>query len=103
MTAWQIVLLASIACLLLKELGYLVPASLLERPTPARVADLLTVALLGALTLVQTFSTGSDIVLDARAPALGLAAVLYALKVPFIVVVLAAAATAALIRLATGT
>ncbi len=99
MTVWHVILLASIAVLALKLAGYLVPPSLLERPTPARVANLLTVALLAALTATQTLESAGGIVLDARAPAVLLAAVLYAMRVPFIVVVIAAAALAALIRL----
>ena len=98
MTVWQIILLASIAVFALKLVGYLVPPSLVEKPTPARVANLLTVALLSALIAVQTLGAGQAIVLDARVPALIVAAGLFALRVPFIVVVAAAAATAALIR-----
>ncbi|CAN5352062.1 hypothetical protein BH10ACT7_BH10ACT7_20050 [soil metagenome] len=99
MTIWQIVILASIAVLLLKLVGYLVPPSFVERPTPARVANLLTVALLSALIAVQTLGAGQGVVIDARVPALIVAAGLFALRVPFIVVVAAAALTAALIRL----
>lgn len=99
MTVWHIVLIASIAVLALKLVGYAVPPSVLERPTPARVANLLTVALLAALTATQTLERSGEIVLDARVPAIVLAAALFALRVPFIVVVLAAAACAALVRL----
>jgi len=99
MTAWQIVLLAAIACLALKLAGYLIPARVLERPIIARTAGLVTVALLAALVAVQTLATGTTITLDARVPALGVAAILFALRVPFVLVVIAAAATAALIRL----
>lgn len=102
MTVWQIILLASIAVLALKVLGYLVPPSLIERPTPSRVANLLTVALLSALIVVQTLGQGQAIVLDARVPAIIVAAGLFALRVPFIVVVAAAAATAAALRLWAG-
>ena len=98
MTLWLIVIIASLACLSLKIAGYLVPTSFLEQPAPARIANLLTVALLAALIAVQTLGSGSRIVLDARLPALAVAAVLLALRAPFIVVVIAAAASAALIR-----
>jgi hypothetical protein len=99
MTVWHIILIASIAVLALKLVGYAVPPSVLERPTPARVANLLTVALLAALTATQTLERAGDVVLDARVPAIVLAAALFALRVPFILVVLAAAACAALVRL----
>ncbi len=99
MTVWQIVLLASIAVAALKLAGYLVPPALVEKPTPARISSLLTVALLAALVAVQTLGSGSSIVVDARLPAILLAGGLFALRVPFFIVILAAAGTAALIRL----
>lgn len=99
MTLWSIIIIASLGCLALKLSGYLVPPSLMEKPKPSRVANLLTVALLAALVATQTFGAGGDIVLDARVPAILLAAGLFALRVPFILVIIAAAATAALLRL----
>ncbi|WP_368499620.1 AzlD domain-containing protein [Herbiconiux sp. A18JL235] len=98
MSTWNIVLLASIICVGLKVLGYLIPAKAFEHPTIARIANLLTVALLAALIAVQTLGVGQSVQLDARVPAVVVAAVLYALKVPFVVVVIAAAVVAALIR-----
>ena len=102
MTVWHIVLLASALVLALKLSGYLVPRDFVERPTPSRIVNLLTVALLAALVAVQTLGAGSGIAVDARVPAVGVAAVLLALRAPFIVVIVAAAATAALLRLAFG-
>ena len=102
MTVWHVVLLASAAVLALKLSGYLVPREFVERPAPARIVSLLTVALLAALVAVQTLGAGSGVVVDARVPAVGVAAVLLALRAPFIVVIVAAAATAALLRLAFG-
>ena len=98
MTLWLIVIIASLACLALKLGGYLVPESVLERPMPSRVANLLTVALLSALVAVQTLGAGTHVALDARVPAILVAAVLFALRVPFIVVVIAAAVVAAGLR-----
>lgn len=99
MTVWSIILLASLAILLLKLVGYLVPPSFMERPTPSRVATLLTVALLSALVVTQTIERDHQLVVDARVPALGVAAVLLALRAPFIVVVISAAIVAAVLRL----
>jgi hypothetical protein len=48
---------------------------------------------------IQTFVSAEGVEFDARIPALVLAAGLFYLRVPFIVVVIAAAATAALLRL----
>jgi hypothetical protein len=98
MNTWQIIILASIAVLALKLVGYVIPPKLFEKPTPARVTNLLTVALLAALIMVQTLGAGRGISIDARVPALLVAAGLLALRVPFILVIAAAAITAALIR-----
>jgi hypothetical protein len=98
MTVWHIILLASAATLALKLAGYFVPAGFLERERPARIADLLTVALLAALIAVQTFATGQSLEIDARLPAVIVAAALFALRVPFVIVVFAAAGVAAGIR-----
>lgn len=99
MTLWNAVLLASIICVALKAVGYLLPARWLEAPRPARIADLLTVALLSALVVVQTLAAGPTIVIDARVPAVGAAALLLWARAPFLVVVAAAAVTAGLLRL----
>lgn len=99
MTLWTAVLVASIVCVALKTVGYLIPTRFIEAPRPARIADLLTVALLGALVAVQALGAGQAIVVDARVPALLVAGGLLALRAPFLVVVVAAAAVAALLRL----
>ncbi|PPL17950.1 AzlD domain-containing protein [Microterricola pindariensis] len=98
MTMWQIVIAASIACVAMKMAGYLVPPRVLQNPAVSRIAELLTVALLAALIGVQTFAHGQEVVLDARVPAVIVAAGLLALRAPFIVVVIAAALVAAGIR-----
>lgn len=99
MTLWTAVLAASFVCLALKATGYLLPAHWLDAPRPARIADLLTVALLAALVMVQTLGAGSAIVVDARLPAVAVAALLLWARAPFLVVVAGAAVTAALLRL----
>ena len=99
MTLWTAVLVASIICVALKAVGYLLPARWLDAPRPARIADLLTVALLAALVMVQTVAAGPAIVVDARLPAVAVAALLLWARAPFLVVVVGAAVTAALLRL----
>lgn len=99
MTLWNAVLLAAIVCVALKGIGYLVPPKVLEAPRPARIADLLTVALLSALVAVQTLGAGQAIIVDARIPAVLVAAGLLLVRAPFLVVVVAAALVAALLRL----
>lgn len=101
MTLWHVILVATAATLAMKLAGHFVPAGFLERERPARIADLLTVALLAALIAVQTLGVGQSLVVDARVPAVIVAAALYAVRTPFIVVVAVAALVAAGIRLFT--
>jgi branched-subunit amino acid transport protein len=96
---WTAVLLAGLGCYLLKIAGLSVPPKVLEHPVVERVADLVPVALLAALIGVQVFASGSHLVIDARVVGLGAAVVALVLRAPFIVVVLAAALSAALVRL----
>ena len=98
MTLWQIIVLASILVLAIKLLGYLVPPRVLQSAVASRTAELTTVALLSALIVVQTIGAGQGVVIDARLPALGVAAALFAARVPFIIVIVAAAASAAGLR-----
>lgn len=99
MSVWSAILLAAVICLALKAAGYLVPPSVLEAPRPARISDLLTVALLAALVAVQALGAGQAVVVDARVPALLVAAGLLWLRQSFLVVVFAAALVAAVLRL----
>jgi len=96
---WTAVLLAGVGCYLLKLAGLSLPERVLEHPTVERVADLIPVALLAALVAVQTFSSGPELALDARALGLGFAAVALLLRMPFLVVVVGAAVVAAVARL----
>jgi len=99
MTLWVAVVVASVASLLIKLAGYLVPETLLAGERTSRVTTLLPVALLAALVVVQTVvGPGGSIVLDARIVAVSVAVVLLLLRANFLVIVLAAGATAALLR-----
>jgi hypothetical protein len=95
---WAGVLAASAACYLLKLAGVSLPERWLRDSRIQRTIPLLPVALLAALIAILTFSTGHRLVLDVRAAALGVAGVAVLLRAPFLVVVAAAAATAALLR-----
>lgn len=98
MTGWLTVLAAAAVCYATKLLGHRVPAHWLAQPRVARVSALVTVALLAALVGVQTATTGGALVLDARLAGLAVAAVALALRAPFVVVVVLAAAVAAGLR-----
>jgi len=95
---WAAVLAGSLACCLLKLAGLSVPRRVLENPRVRRIAALLPVAMLTALVVIQTFTTGHHIVLDARAAGLGAAVIAIVLRAPFLVVVTLACVTAALVR-----
>ena len=96
---WAAILLTALGAYLLKLAGLSIPESVLEHPVVHRVADLMPVALLAALVAVQVFADGPTLVLDPRAAGLVAAVVALMLRAPFIVVVLIAALTAAIIRL----
>ncbi|SDQ77260.1 branched-chain amino acid transporter AzlD [Quadrisphaera sp. DSM 44207] len=91
-------LVASAACFAVKLAGHLAPPRWLDRPGTARAAALGTVALLAALTAVQALADGRSLVPDARVPALLVAAAALALRAPFLLAVVLAAATAAMLR-----
>ena len=99
MTIWVGVLLASALVYSWKLLGHLVPERFVSNPNIRSLAALLTVAMLAGLVGIQTFVSTDGIVLDARAAALAVAALLFYLRVPFIFVVIAAALVASLLRL----
>lgn len=100
MSLWAAVLVSSALVYSWKLFGYLVPERLVSSPKVKDLATLLTVALLGALVGIQTFGSADGVSFDARVPALLVAGVLFYLRVPFVVVVAAAAAIAGLVRLA---
>lgn len=98
MSWWPVVALCGSAYGL-KALG-LVLGERLDREVAERWSlQIVVVPVLAALIVVQTFSTGQRYVLDARAPALLVAAVLVWRKAPFVLVAVGAASTAALLRL----
>ncbi|WDZ84106.1 AzlD domain-containing protein [Micromonospora cathayae] len=98
---WTAILLGALGVYLLKLVGLLVPRSVLEQPRVEEVAALLPVALLAALVAVQTFGAGHQLVLDARAAGVAVAALAVLLRAPFLLVVALGAGTAALLRLLT--
>ncbi|ANH93789.1 AzlD domain-containing protein [Streptomyces andamanensis] len=98
MNTWTAVVATALGCYAVKLAGLLVPAGALERPLVRRLAALLPVALLAALTAQQTFADGRVLVLDARAAGLAAAAVALVLRAPFLLVVAAAVAVTAGVR-----
>lgn len=98
MSVWIAIGVTVLGCYAVKLAGLLVPAGVLERPLVRRLAALLPVALLAALTAQQTFSDGQSLVLDARAAGLAAAAVALMLRAPFLLVIGAAVVVTAGVR-----
>ena len=97
--AWVVVLSVGIGTIAIKAAG---PVLLGGRPLPVpvqRVVALLAPALLAALVATTAFGSGNDLVIDARAVGLAVAAVAIALRAPVLAIVIGAAAAAALVRL----
>lgn len=95
MKLWLALLIACAGCALLKLAGFVVPSRLLESSVAHRILDALPVTLLSALIAVSVFATGNHLTLDSRAAGLAVALILVAIRAPFLVVVVAACATAA--------
>ncbi len=98
MWIWVAIVAAGIAMWLVKSVGHRVPEHALDHPRLVRIAALVTVSLLLSLAAVQTFASGQSLAVDARVPALLVAGVLLWRRVPFIIVVVAAAIVAAGLR-----
>ncbi|GGT05727.1 MULTISPECIES: AzlD domain-containing protein [Streptomyces] len=102
MNVWIAIALTALGCYAVKLAGLLVPAGALERPVVRRLAALLPVALLAALTAQQTFAEGHALMLDARAAGVAAAAVALLLRAPFLLVVTVAVVVTAGVRAVAG-
>ena len=98
--SWWI-LAACLTAYAVKLCGYFVPRKVLDSPTMSHVAATLTIALLASLVTVNAFTSGQELVIDARIGALAAAIVALIFKAPYLVVVIAGALAAVLLR-ATG-
>ncbi|GAA5225861.1 AzlD domain-containing protein [Paeniglutamicibacter antarcticus] len=99
MTAvWWWILAGCAAAYGIKILGYLVPEKILENKKVTRAAGALTIGLLASLTTVNAVASGTAVSFDARLAALAAAVIALLLRAPFLVVVIAGAGAAALVR-----
>ena len=95
---WIAVAVLTVVCFAIKAVG---PVALGGRELPhavERLIVLLPAALLTALVMVQTFASGRELVLDARAAGVAAAVVAIMLRASVLVVLLVAAVTAAGVR-----
>lgn len=98
MTLWHWIVLACAVAFVTKWLGYAVPARFLQNPRMTQIAACVTVALLAALTVMNTFAAGQSVTLDGRLVALGVAGIALWRGVSFLWVVVLGAAAAALVH-----
>ena len=98
MSVWLAILLGAVVTYLTKLSGYAVPARWLSNPRMTRVAGAITVALLSALIVMNTFAAGTALVLDARLAALAVAALALWARWPVLLVVLLGAGAAGVVR-----
>jgi uncharacterized membrane protein len=96
--SWAAILALAAGAYALKAVGPLAVGGRSLGPRTTAVLELLPVPLLAALIVLQTFTTGHRIVLDARAAGLAAAALAVAARAPFIVVVVVATAVTAAVR-----
>jgi branched-subunit amino acid transport protein len=97
--SWWAVLALCGCAYALKALGLAVGGRVREGGDLGGSLELVVVPVLAALIVVQTVGGDREIVLDTRLPAVLVAAVLVWRRAPILVIVLAAGATAALLRL----
>ena len=96
--AWLAVLVVGTATILIKGAGPVLAGGRELPSAGAGVVDLLAPALLAALVATGAFATGEQLVLDERGAGLAAAGIAVALRAPLLMVIVAAAMTAALIR-----
>jgi branched-subunit amino acid transport protein len=97
--SWLVVAVVGIVTMAFKASG---PVLLGRRQLPHRVSsvvDVLAPAMLAALVVTQTVGGDREIVVDERLLGVAVGAVAVVLRAPLLVVMTAAAATAALVRL----
>lgn len=95
---WLPILAGCLGVYLFKLAGLSVPAAVLARPAIARIAALLPIVLLSALIGVQALGSGQGIHIDARLAGVAVAGLAVWRRAPFLLVVMLASATTALVR-----
>lgn len=97
---WSTLIAVAVGAYAFKAMGLVV---LGRRDLPPRLVnclDLLPAALLPALIVANTVVTGRSLVIDARLVGVGVAALLTWKRAPFPIIIVAAAAATAMVRMA---
>jgi branched chain amino acid efflux pump len=100
--AWLVVTLVGVATIAIKAIG---PVLLGGRELPSRISSLIVLlapALLAALVAINTFGSGSRLVIDERVLGVAAAGVAIWRRAPVLLVVVIAAAVTAIARAALG-
>jgi len=100
--SWTLVLLLAAGAYLCKLTGFVLVGGRRLPPVVERCLALVPAALIMALVANDTFSRGQDLVLDARAVGVGVAAVAAWRRAPIIVVLVLGAAVTAVVRRVAG-
>jgi branched-subunit amino acid transport protein len=95
---WTLVLVLGLAAYVFKVAGLVVIGARRMPPVVERCLALIPAALLSALIVKDTFSVGQDLVLDARAAGVAVAALAAWRRLPIVAVILVGAAVTALVR-----
>ncbi|HUZ40445.1 MAG TPA: AzlD domain-containing protein [Acidimicrobiales bacterium] len=96
-TMWIVLGATSALCFVIKLLGYLIPERWLGDARLQRINALIPISLLSALVVAEGVVVKTHVVIDHRLAGLGVALVALFARAPFPVVVVAAAATSALV------
>jgi branched-subunit amino acid transport protein len=95
---WTLVLALAAGAYAFKVAGLVIIGSRRLPPALERCLALVPAALISALVVMNTFSTGNELVLDARAAGVTAAAIAAWRRAPLIVVIVLGAAVTALVR-----
>jgi branched chain amino acid efflux pump len=95
---WTLVLVLAAGAYAFKVAGLVIIGSRRLPPALERCLALVPAALISALVVMNTFSTGNELVLDARAAGVTAAAIAAWRRAPLIVVIVLGAAVTALVR-----
>jgi branched-subunit amino acid transport protein len=100
--SWGLVILLGAGSYACKLVGFVIIGGRQLPHVVERCLALVPAALLTALIVKDTFSTGQDLVIDARAAGVGVAVLAAWRRAPLVVVIFLGAAVTALLRLVTG-
>jgi uncharacterized membrane protein len=95
---WTLVLTLAAGALAFKSVGYFLLANRTLPVAFERCLALIPAAVVTALVVKDTFSSGQDLVIDARVAGVAVAVVATWRRLPFVVVVVLAAAVTAAVR-----